>query len=67
MSTAETRPSMAVPKKPIDNERVVQFKVPESIFNRAKAKALLNGTPWKTFLQNLLEEGGKMDDSLPES
>lgn len=50
-----------------ENERVVQFKVPESVFNRAKAKAHLTGVPWKAFLQNLMEEGVKLGDADTKS
>ena len=66
MSTTEQSPNTVRPNRK-ENERVVHFTVPESVFNRAKAKAHLTGVPWKVFLQNLMEEGGKLDASLSES
>ena len=66
MSTMESSPKTVQPNRK-ENERVVHFTVPESVFNRAKAKAHLTGVPWKVFLQNLMEEGGKFEDAFPES
>ena len=66
MSTMESSPKTVQPNRK-ENERVVHFTVPESVFNRAKAKAHLTGVPWKVFLQNLMEEGGKFDNAVRES
>lgn len=66
MSTTEKSPNTVRPNRK-ENERVVHFTVPESVFNRAKAKAHLTGVPWKVFLQNLMEEGGNLDKSVRES
>ncbi|MEZ5947651.1 MAG: hypothetical protein R3C12_00120 [Planctomycetaceae bacterium] len=67
MSTSETPTEKHQKAHPKENERVVHFTVPESVFNRAKAKAHLTGVPWKVFLQSLMEEGGKFEDAFPES
>lgn len=66
MSATEKSQTPVRPKRK-ENERVVHFTVPESVFNRAKAKAHLTNVPWKVFLQNLMKEGGKFDASSTES
>lgn len=62
MAIIENTTRNPIPRQRKENERVVQFKVPQSVFDRAKAKAHLTGVPWKIFLKNLLEEGGRIEE-----
>ncbi len=50
--------------------RVLQVNVPQRLFDLAKAKALLTGTPWPEFVVKLLSEAtadlaGATPDSSP--
>jgi len=37
------------------NKRILHVKVPEDVFNAAKAKSLLDGIPWPLFVIGLLK------------
>ncbi len=56
MSKKEKASPIPASQKPRENLRVVHFKVPQSVFNRAKAQAYLSQMPWKEYLQVLLEQ-----------
>ncbi len=61
-------PEKQVPIKPRDKSRnlppgyrVLHIQVPEQIFNRAKAGALLRGIDWPQFVIKLLEEASSQN------
>ena len=61
MSTNDKASLKPATQKPRENLRVVHFKVPQSVFNRAKAQAYLSQMPWKEYLRILLEQATVLD------
>jgi len=45
-------------KGPSSNVRVVYVRVPERIFNHAKAQSYLSGMPWDAYVAKVLVESG---------
>ncbi len=45
-------------KGPSSNVRVVYVRVPERIFNHAKAQSYLSGMAWPDYVAKVLEEAG---------
>ncbi|KKL47595.1 hypothetical protein LCGC14_2333950 [marine sediment metagenome] len=45
-------------KGPSSNMRVVYVRVPEIIFNHAKAQSYLSGMAWPDYVAKVLEEAG---------
>jgi len=48
--------------------RVLQVNVPQRLFDMAKAKALMTGTPWPEFVVKLLTEAtADLAKAMPEA